>query len=88
MSWKNVLVPGVLFFVAGAVITPMGAFLIALYFGYKFAAEVVKGRQFLGFPPPEKIVIIGIYIGALLFAELFFALGMLTRLHIGTSLGL
>ena len=83
MWWKSFFAPGILFFVAGAVNTPMAAFLIALYLGYKSAAEIVNGRRLLGFPPPEKIVMIGIYIGASLFAELFFLLGSLTRLQIG-----
>ena len=75
MWWKIIIAPGIVYFVAGALWAPIAAFLIALYVGYQYAAHVVKGRPLLGGPPPEKTVIIGVYVATVLFGEMFFLLG-------------
>ncbi len=88
MWWKRFFAQGLVFFIAGGVNTPIAAFLVVLYLSYTTSAYLVRGERLAGYPPPEKIELLTIYISTGLFAQLFFFLGTLTRLLMNGHHGL
>ncbi|AMS43418.1 xanthosine utilization system XapX-like protein [Aminobacter aminovorans] len=76
--WKSFILQGIVYLLAGLLETYLAAYLASLYVGYLYAKLTVAGKQFLGVPPPEKMVLVGLYFSAILVGQLWFALGMVT----------
>jgi hypothetical protein len=77
--WRHIRYQG-LYILSGLLGEPLAGLIVALYWGRSIADRYVAGL-WLGEPflPGQKLIFSGIYLGAILYGELHFLLGLLVR---------
>lgn len=74
----------IIYALTGLLSAPVAGLLIVAYQTKQIGDGLVAGR--LGdpvFPPGRRVIILGVWAGMILYAEIFFALGLVTRDRLG-----